>query len=184
MVWRVETVTTGLGGVPLFTVLWFNDSVGTADDATTAVENFWTDLAPMIVNECSMQVQGDVHTVDPVTNQITGVTVASVAGPIAGTNVSEPAPLSTQGLLQWFTGEFHNGRQLRGRTFIPGVPSSGVSVGKPTTGYKAAVLTAGLNLMGDSNTVLNVFSRVNGVARAVTGVATWSDFAVLRSRRD
>ena len=182
--WRVDTSTAGLGGAPFYTQMFFDDGVGVPSDVVDAVVAFWEALDTVIVNELTMTVEGVVAVVDETTGMITGVVSTGSGAGVVGTSVGEPAALATQGLIQWQTGDYVNGRQIRGKTFIPGVATSAVQAGKPTAGYQAALNTAANALIANASVVFGIYSRVNHTLRDVTVGSAWNDFAVLRSRRD
>lgn len=181
--YRVDTVTTGLDGAPFFTQLFFNDTAGTASDAVDAVVAFWEDLASVIVNDCTMTVDGIVTIVDQATGAITGTEGTASGAAVVGTNAGEPLPNATQGLIQWRTGDYVGGREIRGRTFIPGPGSASNALGEPTSSYIAALEAAAATLVGNASTVFVVFSRAKLTARAVIDGTAWDEWAVLRSRR-
>lgn len=181
--WRVDTVTTGLDGAPFYTQLFFNSTTGSAAGAVTSVVVLWEDLAPVIVNDLTMTVDSIVTVVDQNTGNITG-TVATAAGDsVPGTNAGEPLPGATQGLISWRTGEYINGRELRGRLFVPGPGSASNSLGEPSAGYISALETAANSFIGAAGTVPVVYSRANNDARGIVAATVWDEWAVLRSRR-
>lgn len=182
--WRVDTVTDGLEGAPFYTRLYFNDSVGSPSDAAAAVVGFWETLAPVIDNALTMAVQGNVFVVDNITQEITGIEVAGSADVIPGENGASEASLATQGLIRWRTGSYVGGREVRGRTFIPGVTSTSVATGGPSSTYISTLGGAATGLIGHAASQLVVGSKVHGVVREVAFAEVWNEFAVLRSRRD
>ena len=96
----------------------------------------------------------------------------------------DPLPYATQGLMRLFTPSFINGRQIRGRAFIPGAVEAASTGAVPIAGYLTAVNSAGGALLGGAAPQLAVWSRTHAAASAVASVSTWSQWAVLRSRRD
>lgn len=179
---RIQTVFTGIVGSPYLSTMFF-ESTGLAEmvDAQSAVRGFWEDLAGLMQSATTIQVQSDVDVIDPVTGHITATGSAPVAVLQAGGNA--PLPQATQGLVRWRSGVFVNGKEIRGRTFLPSMANDAQLGGKPSSALKvtadaaaAALLAAPVNLV--------VWSRKNGMSAPVTSGSTWSEFAVLRSRRD
>ena len=195
--YRVETVTSGLDGSPYFTVLNFDAGAGgSAQDAIDTAAEFWSAMASRIVNDCTMAVSANVQVVNAATGQIVREDSA-IGTNVSGTNAVAPEWTAKQGLISFSTGVFQNGRQIKGRVFVPGVPGeTGELV--PIQQYIDQLNNAGNGLLIDgaaNATPFVIVSRprkadpVKGTAaragRAVT--ATGADgrnfWAILRSRR-
>lgn len=183
----MRRVTTLLSGVDVtgggINRLYFAEGVGTSSDCTTAVRNFWTALNSVMASATVWQVLPTVETIDPVTGQITQVASASGFNG-AGTNGSSALPNQVQGLIQWRSGVYVGGRELRGRTFVPGPTTAASTAGLPNAAYLTALDTAGDALIADANTALLIWSRAHGQEVTASVSTPWSKFAVLRSRRD
>lgn len=204
--YRVDSVITGAaisgGGIQQF---YFDVGGGDPDDCVTAVKNFWTAAGAQIATGTQFVVQGLVAQVDaengdvllmhPGTNQTVN---ASGSGTIA--------PPEVQGVLRLRTGSYSDGREIRGRVFLPGVPAAAVASGAPHPDYVTAMQAAGAALVADATCTLVVYRRERqayagvgspgmvgyrpphdyraGSFAAVTTTQCWSKFGVLRSRRD
>lgn len=183
--YRITTQFDGLaangGGV---NHLYFDQGAGTGAQAHAAVAAFWNAAKTYVSNTTTMTVLGEIELVDNATGQVEAVESTdqvSIAGAGAG-NLASPV---LQCLIRWRTGVFVNGRELRGRTFVPGVQTNSLSAG----GTVAATTVSGLNnaggsLIGAANADLVVWSKTHGMFETVTSASTWSKFATLRSRRD
>ena len=93
----------------------------------------------------------------------------------------------TQGLVHWLTGDFVNGRQLRGKTFIPGLcEDDNTTAGLMSSTCQGVIATAADALLTASGTngPLMIYSPTNHVAEAVQANTVGTKWAVLRSRRD
>jgi hypothetical protein len=108
-----------------------------------------------------------------------------------GNGTGEPLPPATQTLIQWHTGHFRRGRELHGRTFIPGMTEDHSTSGVPATGWhnicQAAadgIKGSGLIIWGRPIPAVDGHAAVNGDFASTSTAAVWSRFAVLRSRRD
>lgn len=183
---RVRSVMTGVGGSPFYSNLFFNEAASPDPDALVAlVAGFWGNLAGWSALALDGVVEGQVPTIDPATGDI--MSVATVAdGEFTGNRSGATLPPATQGLLRLLTGSYEGGRQVRGRIFIPALSvEAGTSV--PGAGPTGQWGTSAVTFMGD---VLDagyewvVWSRKNGVQRTIIGATPWSQYAVLRSRRD
>lgn len=155
----------------------------TPQDAADAVYTFWHDARTAISNQYTIDVQPDVFTIDVATGQPTSSSSTTTLQVTGGTG-TDPLPWATQGLVKWTTGTFLFGRQLQGRTFIPGPGEDANTNGVPVSGYKSTLQTAAGNLLSASNAELVVYSRVHKHTEPVSGHIEWSKWAILTSRRD
>lgn len=179
---RVTTTTTGPAGAPYYTTMYFEGAVlADAQAASNAVKQFWTDCSSAIGATTNMLVNSEVEVVDPASGQVTGTfnVPQLVVGGVAG---GDHLPDFTQGLVRWLTGIYVNGRQLRGRTFIPSPTEAAHTGGNPTAGYVSDVQAAADTLMGTSD--LGVYSPTHRVFALGTTASVWQRWALLRSRRD
>lgn len=176
---------------PSVTTLNFSTGGGTAQQAATAANNFIIALLPYLTGNVNYTLDTSVATVDETNGQTSAVTtVATSTGP--GTGTGDFMPPATQLLMRWRTGVFVNGREARGRTFIPGVVESNVSNGTPIGAMQTAMNTAAATLIADATSRLVVWQRSRptdippfvGILRDVTTGQLWDRCAVLRSRRD
>lgn len=181
--WRVDTVTTGLGGAPFYTRLFFGDTTGTPAGAVGLVFDFWSTLAPKIDNALTMTIDGIVTVVDEGTGMITGTISTGSSSTVVGTDAGLQTPEATQGLISWRTGSYVNGREVRGRTFIPGPTQSSVTNGEPAAAYQTALEAGAGILWAGTEARFGIYSTTNHVFRAAVSGQAWTEFAVLRSRR-
>lgn len=180
---RVRTALSGSAGAPWLSTAYFENATGTALDAVTAVDGFWESIKGLIVNEITWVVEAEVYTIDPVTGQPIGVEgTAGQSG--AGTNTGEPVALASQGLCRYSTGVFVGGREVRGRTFVPGLCEDALSAGQMSLTYQSAIAAAGQALCDATTVDFRVWSRKNGASYRPSVASCWNQLAVLRSRRD
>lgn len=181
--WRVRTNITGGPGGPELTTMFF-DVVGglTAADANAAVGAFWDTVQDLVHNAYTMATESEVASVDIATGEITGLTpVTAITKP--GTVSGQPLPPATQGLLRWRTGTFVAGREIRGRTFIPGPTEEHNLTGVPNSDYITVANNAAAALIAATGTELFVYSRTHRDSAPVVSGSCWNQWAVLRSRR-
>jgi len=202
-------VTTLIGGAYVqgggITQQYFDATGGTAAQAQTAVKNFWAQFASSVGSGTTFATNSAVETIDEVSGQITSVT-SGTAGTTTGTGGTEVLPMATQGLLQLRTGVFSDGREIRGRIFIPAMLEGGSSAGVPTSSTQSAIAAAGAALIADANSVLVVYRRPrvatvalgnpgqvgyrpakterDGEFAVVTSAPAATKWAILRGRRD
>lgn len=181
--YRVRTEFNGLVGAPWISTMYFSDGGGSAAQAVAAVGTFWGSVDNVMDSEVDWRTLPDVETVDEATGNVTAVTqVTPVTG--SGSLAAEALPIATQGLIRWRTGVYVSGREIRGRTFIPGLTETANDNGAPSAAVIGVLGTAGATLVSDANSVLVIWSRKNATAPPVVTTSTWGSFAVLRSRRD
>lgn len=180
---RVKTEFTGLAGSPGLNQLYFTASVGTPALVTVAVGNFWDDALGQSGSALNYEVLPDVDIVESTTGQITSV-VAGTGSSGSGGGAGQELPPATQALLRLRTGVFENGREIRGKVFVPGVTEAGSDSGTVSPAVQSAIQGAFDALMANTNANWLVYSRKNFSAASVSSGSVWNQFAVLRSRRD
>lgn len=182
---KVLTQWTGIAGTPHLSTMFFTQSAGTAQQNVDNVDTFWNAMLGSIDNSLTYTVLGDVQIIDDSTGLVIGLESAT---PQVGTGSVSTAvtPPATQGLINMRTGTFISGRGLRGKVYVPGVPVTAATAdGRPTAAYTTLLTNAGQGLITNStaNGPWRVFSRTHLQSWAVTSATAWTDFAVLRSRR-
>lgn len=188
---------TGLAGAPYFSTFYTNGNAPA--DAAAAVPHmhtFWTALAGLITNGLTIALEPEVDSLLPETGQVVNTFSGGVFTNIV-TGGNAPLPKATQGLLRLRTGGFVAGRRVNGRVFIPALANDAQLGGVPSTAFLTTVAGAAEDLRTDLAATASewvVWSRPkdaddSGPARAgsahlIESVSVWTQFAVLRSRRD
>lgn len=184
---KVVTVVTGVDGGPYYITGYFDPAVGTAQQNAQAWHTFTLPgpTAGDIPIQTTYTTGPEVQIVEAATGNVVGVdTITPIT--ITGTGNFDKEPPMTQFLVRWLTGFYAGGRQIRGRTFLPGVTNGAVNpnTGRPTDGARNGRQAAAQTLINSANAELLIWSRKNGQAVVVTSSSVWEKFAVLRSRRD
>ena len=182
---RVRSVLTGVAGAPYYTNHYFDAGGlgGQEQDAVDAVGDFWNAFDTSLDNALQINTDPEVPTINAVTGAITS-SVATTPFFNQFASTGEALPPATQLLIRWTTPTFVSGRRLRGRTFIPGcTEDSNTSTGTPAAGFSTPVNAAVAALTGGA-VALCIWSRTHGVAIPVSSGTYWSQWAILRSRRD
>jgi len=180
---RTVTTWTSPGGAPYYTTLYFNGLVGAAAAAHSATTAFMASMDDYIDNQFTWTVTTEVHEVDPATGLTVAVALVPTTtgtGAVAGVQTSS----ATQWLIQWRTGTYINGREVRGRTFLPGWIGNNLADGKMAAASIALVNAKLVAYLAGPGALAQVWSPTNGVAVNVVGATVWAEMAVLRSRRD
>jgi hypothetical protein len=181
--YRVVTNFTGPQGSPWVSTQFFDAAGGTAQQAVVTVGTMWGAIDNRMATTVLWATEPDVATIDETTGDITGVTSTTPQSG-AGSGSGNILPIVTQGLIQLRTGVFLNGREVRGRIFIPGLTENDNDTGVPNAGILAVVNPAAAAAVADANSRLVVYTRANGAwAEAVTASMA-SYWSYLRTRRD
>lgn len=182
--YRVTTLFSGPlvtgGGINQF---YFDEGAGTASAAHAAARAFWTAANDVMSTQVSWTTQGEIELVSE-TGEVTGV---ESTDPFTsnGSATGDALPLTTQGLIRWRTGIFVGGREIRGRTFIPGpVESLNDANGRPGSGTLIEMNQCPAALLGASGAEFRIFSRTKSTSATVISGTAWTQWASLRSRRD
>lgn len=198
---RVTTQFSGTyvvgGGV---TRTYFMPSSGAESDAAGAMTAFWAAVKSCIHTSTTIAVLPVVETIDPTNGEITAAT-AVTGSSTTGTDDGNALPPQTQGILQLRTGGYVDGREVRGRIYIPALTVSGWRDGNWVSTKRAIIETAAATLLagGTSDWQLVVWQRErladpdhepnpithrDGSVHAVSALVLAQKTAVLRSRRD
>jgi len=184
-IWRIRTeITGGVSGSPYVSTMYFGTGLYVLDDALGAVGDFWAGVKGQMSTSSSIAVSGTADVIDDATGDLVGVETGTAPSTMIGGSSGDPCPPATQALIRWVTSDVVAGRVLRGRTFIPNITENDATGGKPSNDLKSAYLSASAALIADVGSELRIWSRAHGVSALATGSSVWSDFAVLRSRRD
>ena len=187
--YRIRTVFGGFAGTPWVNTLYFNDAMGTAQQAATAASTFWGAVDANMDTQVSWLQENDVAGIDFATGNL--VTVFSITGGTgSGGGATDSLPIVSQGLVRWRTASVVNNREVRGRTFIPALVVGANTNGTVTPAVRTSIEAAATAMIGDANSELVVWHRPttvggsNGSQAAVIAASMWTNFAELRSRRD
>ena len=182
---RVVTEWASPQGGPYFTTLHYA-GIGAAQAAIAhdRTVDFWLLWAAQISSAYTPTVQGDVVEL----NDSTGIPTAVHSVPSVTTSMSstgQPLPFTTQGLVRLLTNTFNGARRIRGRVFIPGLTEAATQGGAPDSAFVNTVNGLLTTWLADAQgTSLVVWSPTAGFPSVVASATLWSQFAVLRSRRD
>lgn len=163
--------------------MWFDPSEGlNPQDLVDRIAEFWNALHFQMQSGLTIQVEGQVDSIDSTTGEVTSTTAPTAPAPVTGSASADALPLSTQALVQLRTGVYFGGRELRGRMFIPGWTTGGNSGGRPTTSVRTLIGGEAQSLADDADQV--VYSPTKREFADVSTTQVWTEWAVLRSRRD
>lgn len=185
MPWRITTEFTGPQGSPAYCVMTQSDTIGyDTQNAVTALGTFWESVDSYIKNSVTWTVLGDVVEFDEATGQTTGIISVD---PVTGTGDSggDMVAAATSILIRWRTGVFIDGREVRGRTFVPyTTDAASTSGGFVSAAAIANIEAACATLLGDEAWGGQVYSKKHFSAEDIISGRVWNEYAVMRSRRD
>lgn len=181
--YRVKTEFTGLAGAPYLSQMYFQSALGSAQGAVDSVGDFWGAIDSQCVPDLIWNTIADVEIVESTTGQLVGTSQTTPANGQGGAG-GEPLPFAVQGLVRWRTGVYVGGREIRGKTFIPGLSEAASVLGQMGSTPQGVIDGAITAMLSDAGSALCIFSRKNLTEVLVSSGSTWNQFAVLRSRRD
>lgn len=178
---RVRVTYTGPGGGGLGSFYFHaDDASADCEEAVgtllAAVDGAWSD-------QWHWATQNIVDFIDTATGDITSS--ASVT-PSSGGGASSTAclPTSTQMLWQWKTGVRVGGREIRGRSFIPGfTEGANNGQGQVETSIVGEIQGYLDSYVGDGDTTPVIWSRHHGTYEDISTGTVWPQWAEMRARR-
>lgn len=184
---RVRTVFTGVTGSPWLNTLNFGSgtqvgSQADADAAVAATGAFWGAVDALMGSAVTWSTLPDVLFLGD--DGVAANAYATTPQTGTGATVTDLLPITSQAVVRTLTGVFIGGRQLRGRIFVPGLTETGNAAGVPTATVISTIGAAAATLNAATTPPLAVWSKVNATVEPVSGVSVWSQWGVLRSRRD
>lgn len=185
---RVRTVFTGPPGTPWLSTMYFQGNTqADADNAVVDVTAFWNAVDAGITSSASWSTEPDVADLDIATGDLVQ-SFSTTPGVGSGASAGDMLPTASQALVRWVTPGVVAGRRVRGRTFVPGVTEAFAAAGRPIAAYLTTLNTAAAALIASGTSNFSIWSRPVpgrvGTAHSATSGSGWSDFAVMRSRRD
>jgi hypothetical protein len=155
---------------------------GSAQDFADATEDFLNAIDIYLNTSISFRGFDYVESFDSVSGDVSGQE-AVTPFTVAGDNSATVLPPVTQALIKWSTGVWVNGRQLVGKTYVPGLcEDSNEPGGVLQTGVATAFYTAANAFATAAGLV--VWSRTHGVRHPVSVATVSTKWAYLSGRRD
>jgi hypothetical protein len=180
---RYRTVFSGVAGTPWYSNIFFDENVTSSPLYGEFVADFWTALNAVMCTPVTWSVIPEVAFIDDATGQIIDLsTWAGEGGSAANTN--EDMPYANQALINWRTGTYLAGRELRGKTFVPALTQAANDNGQLIAGTRASIDAAAEELISDGNGAMRVFSPTHLTSSPITSSDVPAKIAILRSRRD
>jgi hypothetical protein len=176
---KVVTQWNGFPGAPGFTTMYFD---GASTPPLAALQTFWTACKNLLPVTVTLQVANSGVSIDLATGKPDGTWTSGVQAPIVGTGANAyAAPAGAE--VEWKTGQFSNGREIRGKTFIvPIIIAAYQTDGTIADTNRDAVTTAATALLA-ATPKIGVWSRKAHQWQTATSAKCLDKVVVLRSRR-
>lgn len=180
---RLRVSWDGLGGLPGLSTFYY----GVASPNVSDVVALLTAVKVYMPNSLIITVPSSGDELDSATGALTGVWAGTGGGTIVGTGGVTGYAAGTGCIFDWSTGVIHNGRRVKGRTFITPLlvgSYSGSGVIMPAT--QAALQTA-VNTFAASGVAKGIWSKGrgpgDGIYAAIASGNVPNRVTSLRSRR-
>jgi hypothetical protein len=184
---RVKILWTG-AGIPQGGVSTFYFDYAASGAQTAADAAFWLmqQFSALMSNRYTFTEDAIVSQVVAETGDVFGVSPISPLSE-SGDSSTEEVPQAAQALVQWRTGVYHNSREVRGRTFIPGILQTYCTDGQLDAGIVAGYADELNTFITSKGAVPVIWHRPkpgeDGAMFAISSGALWPEFATLRRRR-
>ena len=179
---RIHVLYEGAAGLPGTNTIYGHENGTSAADQVAAVLAFYTSMGPSINSSMTVTVDSIVDIVDSTTGLTTGQDDTGAGGTVDCSSSTDALPTATALLVQWRTGTFFTGRELRGRIFIAGMTEGNSTGGKPDASSLAVWQPFVDTLLDDGQ--LAVYSPTKHQWASISSGTIWTEWAVMRSRRD
>lgn len=182
-------IRIGYSGTPVngpsVSTFHFASEVQEPQDAVDSLSSVFDQWKTNMVSQLTMFAEPEVETINPVNGELVGLTAITPWTKTGSVGSASALPNATMALVRWRTGVFIGGKEVRGRTFLPGFASGYVTADGNVPTAQITSVTAGANIWRDAGDNASVvYSRVHGVAHPIISASCWNEYATLRSRRD
>lgn len=179
--YRLQVITNGYPGAPGYNNFYMVGGPGEVVAWAAEVGALWNSLKTCLANGTTYAFDGVVEEFDLTTGQTTAIAAAATFSG-NGTWGTAKAPGGTALVLQWRSGIYVNGREIRGRSFISGIGDIGDSNGVPNSTQLGQAQGAA-SAYSDSDYAA-VYSPTNADIVTIQTGGCWNKFGLIRSRRD
>lgn len=174
-----QYIWTGVAGSPYYTTLYGTGEV-TAEEFATVCNQFFDDIKSSLIVGTRIASDGVVYAWDAALQEKIGAApVDEYVG--LGTATGEALPTQTQFLISWATGEYVDGKEVRGRTYLGAqTENSNTAAGDVVGTTVSAFQTAAGDLANAE--ILCINSPKHGALFQVTRASTTNMWATQRTR--
>lgn len=174
---RVRVSWSGWIGAPGVSTHYF-----AGNPPLAALRTLWSVFAQAIAPGITVTIENTGQTIDVATGKAVGTWAGATQTPITSAATgSYAAPAGA--MVQWKTGAFFDGREVRGKTFIVPIPVAAYDSDGTIGASTLSTLNTGINTFLAGTPGMSVWSRKSQAAVTVTSGAVRDKVMVLRSRR-
>lgn len=176
---KVVTTWSGFPGGPAFTTMYFD---GASAPPLAALNTFWSTIKNLFPVTCTLQVAGSGVGINLGTGKPDGFWTGTAPAAVVGTGANAyAAPAGA--MVEWKTGQFKNGREIRGKTFIvPIIIAAYQTDGSIADSNRDAITAAATALLAASPKI-GVWSKGAHQFATATSAKCLDKVVILRSRR-
>lgn len=184
---RVKILWSG-DGIPQGGVTTFYFDYAASGAQTAADAAFWLmqQFTPLMSNRYAFEQDAIVSQIVAETGDVFGVSPITPLSDV-GDSSTDPVTQASQALIRWRTGVYLNSREVRGRTFIPGILETYSTNGQLDDGIVAGMADELVSFRTSHGAVPVIWHRPkpgeDGAMVPITSGSLWTEFAVLRRRR-
>nr|CRY94144.1 hypothetical protein [uncultured prokaryote] len=170
----------------MVTVMYFDESVE-VDFARDELSVLWQAIGPLLHSSYTWKIDHTGRVMSPETGKTTALwNDPMVRTGVGGVGIDGPVSNASMLLLQWRTGNYVDGRELRGRSFIPGLSTTNLVGGEVRDTARVTAANAA-DALAKSSQGFCIWKRPKegspgSIGTVKTGDA-WREMAVLRGRR-
>lgn len=178
---QIRIQWNGLAGMPGVSTFYRTDE---ASVSMSTYKAFFDALVALFPVGLKIAYPTSGVKIDTATGQATGTWSAGAQTETAGT-ATAPFAAPCGALVNWHTGAYVGGRELRGKTFLVPIASTGYQTdGTLDPAFRSAIQNAATTLVTNGTNAMSVYSRKSNTFGAIITASVPDKVVVLRSRRD
>jgi hypothetical protein len=182
---KVDVLWTGLAGAPYFTQFFFGHEPSQASATATALRTCLFGFNARCMTPMIAAISPEQTVIDTATGKPTATEIATAVTDVAFSGTGTPLPTVDQVVMRLKTSQFNLGRRLQGRIFVPGLNTAANSGGRLDSVYKSSFDASFGGLIANTATSGKwaIWSRKYKGWASIDSATAWSEFGVMRSRR-
>lgn len=176
---KVVTTWSGFPGAPGFSTMYFS---GNTAPPLAALSTFWNACKNLLPTTVTLNIANTGVTMSVVTGKPDGTWTGAAQTPIVGTGANAyAAPAGME--IEWKTGTFSNGREVRGKTFLVPVIIACYQTDGTILDTNRDATTAAATALIAATPKIGVWSKTSNTFVTATTARCLDKAVVLRSRR-
>lgn len=180
---RLRVTWDGIGGLPGLSTFYYGVATPNVSDCKT----FFTAVAGLFPGSLTWTIPNSGDELDDATGALTGAWTGTGGGTVSGAGGALTYAAGTGAIVNWNTGIIHNGRRVRGRTFMAPINGNAYSTSGTVVSSSQAALQAAATAFAASGVAKGIWSKGTtpggGLYAAISSATVPSRVTSLRSRR-